>query len=313
MRYALISDIHGNFPALEGVLEDAKRQGADRYIFLGDYIFDMPFSNEVCSLVAGISNAVAVSGNKEGYLDWLDREDRSGWTHEQMGAVYETFRELTDGSRQFISGLNQHEYIASEGGNIFVCHCPHDMTSELMSLYGCDGEVYEKMEREKYTRADFLNYYKDLCESDCMKSIAEKINADVIIAGHNHIQGHAYIEDTLFVNPGSCGIPLDMERGAAYTILEETDNGYKVFERRVQYDIDALIRQSRKTEIYKCAEIWCELLFYMLKTGIALHKRVFETAGGIAAKKGECGGLFSNETWREAYKIICKDIRIPVF
>jgi predicted phosphodiesterase len=34
---ALLYDIHGNLPALEAVLEDAEREGVDRYLLGGDY------------------------------------------------------------------------------------------------------------------------------------------------------------------------------------------------------------------------------------------------------------------------------------
>ncbi len=33
MKYALISDIHSNMPALSAVLEDAKQMGVDKYVF----------------------------------------------------------------------------------------------------------------------------------------------------------------------------------------------------------------------------------------------------------------------------------------
>ena len=32
MKYAVISDIHGNYHAFEAVLEDAKAQGVDIYV-----------------------------------------------------------------------------------------------------------------------------------------------------------------------------------------------------------------------------------------------------------------------------------------
>ena len=38
MKFAIISDIHGNLPSLNAVLEDAERNGAESYIFVGDYI-----------------------------------------------------------------------------------------------------------------------------------------------------------------------------------------------------------------------------------------------------------------------------------
>ena len=47
MRIAIISDVHGNYPALLSVVEDAVSNHVDKFIFAGDYIFDLPFSNEV--------------------------------------------------------------------------------------------------------------------------------------------------------------------------------------------------------------------------------------------------------------------------
>ncbi len=38
MRTAIISDIHSNLGALEAVLEDIDRRGADRIVCLGDII-----------------------------------------------------------------------------------------------------------------------------------------------------------------------------------------------------------------------------------------------------------------------------------
>ena len=47
MRYAIFSDIHGNLPALQAALCDAKGYSVDKYLFLGDYIRDFPWPNEV--------------------------------------------------------------------------------------------------------------------------------------------------------------------------------------------------------------------------------------------------------------------------
>ena len=35
-RYAILSDIHGNLPALEAVVADAEAQGCDIFVNLGD-------------------------------------------------------------------------------------------------------------------------------------------------------------------------------------------------------------------------------------------------------------------------------------
>ena len=54
MIYAVISDIHGNYPALKAVTYDAKAKGAEAFLLLGDYIRDTPTLNEVVA-AAGYS------------------------------------------------------------------------------------------------------------------------------------------------------------------------------------------------------------------------------------------------------------------
>ena len=48
MKYAVLSDVHGNCPALLKVLEDAKKRNIDHFIIAGDY----------CLVVPGRTNAL---------------------------------------------------------------------------------------------------------------------------------------------------------------------------------------------------------------------------------------------------------------
>ena len=47
MRVAVLSDIHGNLPALEAVLADIRQQHVDAVYCLGDLVGYAPFPNEV--------------------------------------------------------------------------------------------------------------------------------------------------------------------------------------------------------------------------------------------------------------------------
>ena len=62
MRYALLSDIHANVPALEAVLEDIQKQGVDAVYHLGDVVGYGPWPNDVIDMLraAGISG---IAGN----------------------------------------------------------------------------------------------------------------------------------------------------------------------------------------------------------------------------------------------------------
>jgi len=63
MRYALISDIHANLPALEAVLADiGQRRDVTATYHLGDLVGYAPWSNETVNLLRGFK-IPGVAGN----------------------------------------------------------------------------------------------------------------------------------------------------------------------------------------------------------------------------------------------------------
>src|SRR3954467_7694168 len=52
MKYALLSDVHGNLPALDAVLDDIARRHPDAICHLGDLVGYAPWPNEVVSRIA---------------------------------------------------------------------------------------------------------------------------------------------------------------------------------------------------------------------------------------------------------------------
>jgi len=66
-RLAVLSDIHGNLPALQAVLEDANRQPVDNFIQAGDY--------------TGGSQAPAYRRLQRGLPGWMVRGNWKGAIH----------------------------------------------------------------------------------------------------------------------------------------------------------------------------------------------------------------------------------------
>ncbi|WP_053205588.1 metallophosphoesterase family protein [Jiangella muralis] len=63
MALVVFSDVHGNLPALELMLEHAGH--ADGYVCLGDVVGYGPWSNECVDLVTALPNLVYLEGNHE--------------------------------------------------------------------------------------------------------------------------------------------------------------------------------------------------------------------------------------------------------
>ena len=67
ITYAVLSDIHGNLPALEAVIDDVSRAGASRFLVAGDLFSGVPFPLEVYHCLQTL-DAVIIKGNGEEYL-----------------------------------------------------------------------------------------------------------------------------------------------------------------------------------------------------------------------------------------------------
>jgi hypothetical protein len=61
---ALISDIHGNLPALRAVVEDARLQGVNRFLNLGDILYGPLWPRETFELLQTLDLAHRVSADR---------------------------------------------------------------------------------------------------------------------------------------------------------------------------------------------------------------------------------------------------------
>ena len=66
MKIVVFGDVHGNLPALELMVDDAKK--VDQYICLGDVVNYGPWSNECVQFIAEMENCIKIKGNHEDYF-----------------------------------------------------------------------------------------------------------------------------------------------------------------------------------------------------------------------------------------------------
>ena len=77
MKFAIISDIHGNYPALEAVMESVQRQGISHYLFAGDYCLSGPWPDKCVSKIKAVPEKHIIRGNEEKYLEDLKDKDQT--------------------------------------------------------------------------------------------------------------------------------------------------------------------------------------------------------------------------------------------
>lgn len=299
MKYAVIADVHGNWPMLKRVLDDAGRQGAEGFLFAGDYCIRAPWPNEVTQALRAANPAWIVRGNEEKYLHIPDGDDGqfaiSRWCRQELKPEY----------RDWLDSLPERVDLSCEGVEIHMAHSSEvffgdaelrRFSTRMLPLRYPDGPV-----SREFFRADVR---QTLERDERFQRRLAALPGGVYIFGHTHSQWHARFGDHLLINPGACGQPLDCQAsfGAPYTLLTVERGRATVEERRVPCDAEALIAQVKASGQYRAAPVWSELVFREWREGRENATYFLRYAEAYAGRIGDAARPFSRSTFRAAYE-----------
>jgi predicted phosphodiesterase len=228
MRYALVSDIHANLPALEAVLAHIAAHAPDTPIYhLGDLVGYAPWPNEVVTKLRdwGISG---VAGN-------YDSTVATGYKH--CGCKYEDARqeelshlsfawtlEHTSGaSKRWLEKLPFRIDLRPLGG--------HTGGPTVVLLHG--NQVLNTVYVDEERSDDFL--------ARAGEAVGAKAG-DVVCFGHTHQPWQRVVCGVHFVNTGSVGRPKDGDPRAGYVLLDVSPGGTTLEFVRVEYDVERAAR-----------------------------------------------------------------------
>lgn len=265
MKYAVLSDIHGNIEALEAVLNDMKKHNPDKVIVLGDIIGYGPNPRECLIKTAEIADVLLI-GNHE-------KEAVVPEENEMCGDA----REMLEWTLRQLEGLPQWEAIkkgikekghdamatARQDGLLFVHASPEKPIVQYVwpghpSHYIVFNDQIDNYLAELLAQSDashafcghthapaLLTEYRNRALFDN----GNDYNRESTFIGPNTIfyvpSGNAVVRDTMFqkdnvefnkakmiINPGSVGQPRDGNPDASYAIYD----GSSVEFIRVPYD-----------------------------------------------------------------------------
>lgn len=244
MRYALISDIHGNIEALDAVLADIDARGdggsfVDAIYHLGDLVGYSSRPNEVVARLRE-SGIAGVAGNYDstvatGYKH-CGCKSESARQEELAHISYEyTLRATSPQTKRYLAGLPFSLDLRPLGG--------HLAGPRLVLVHGTPvlNTVYFTEDRSG-----------DFCRK--MATVAGLRAGDVLAFGHTHKPWSRAVDGVTFVNTGSVGRPKDGDWRAGYVLVDlgreeqsgEGGAGPRLEFVRVPYDIDTTIAGVRR-------------------------------------------------------------------
>ncbi|MBI2538008.1 MAG: metallophosphoesterase family protein [Gemmatimonadetes bacterium] len=227
MRYALISDIHANLPALEGVLHHVgQRRNVTATYHLGDLVGYAPWPNETVELLRGF-RIVGVAGN-------YDSPVATDYKH--CGCKYEDPRQE---ELSHISYRWTREHVRP-GTKAYLASLPFRL--DLRPLGGHVAKPSVILVHGTPT-LNTLYWTEDRPDAFClqMAQVAGAKPGDVIAFGHTHRPWHRVVAGIRFVNTGSVGRPKDGDWRACYVMLEIRDGDVRVEFVRVEYDLEKAV------------------------------------------------------------------------
>jgi predicted phosphodiesterase len=223
MNLAIISDIHGNLPALEAVLAEIDGAAPDDLWCLGDVVGYGAEPNECTELVRERCS-LSLAGNHD--LAVLDAIDISSFSPAAAEAAQWTQSQLTDEAREFLGGL----HAADETQEVALYHAsPRDHVWEYVLWPEQAGECIAKQAR----RIALIGHsHIALCFRAADDGDPDSTEGAQVSAGTQL----DLREGRWLLNPGSVGQPRDGDPRAAWLELD-TENWTATY-RRTEYEID---------------------------------------------------------------------------
>lgn len=274
-RLAVLSDIHGNLPALEAVLADVRQFTVDGAILAGDYTGG-PQPMETIRLLRSLGGWM-IRGNGDTGLVRYDRGDApSAWhTHHQFSIMRWAYDLLDEETLVFFASLPVQRTVEVDGAApIRVVHGSPRSETEGLLPGGELGSV-------------------DLALS--------QVDEPVLVCGHTHRPWQWRHSGRLALNPGAVCGPLDGYIGAQYALLTWDDQRWAVEHRAVPYDIERLRVSFEESGLLDQGGALARALLLCLVTGRNVWREFLTHARALAAQAGSGGGgVVPDDVWERA-------------
>ena len=236
MRAAICSDIHGNLPALEAVLEAADEAGAEELWVVGDLVAHGPHPAQTVRrlrdlattrpvrVVRGNTDRHTTTGQLSPFLLGLDpaqHPDKESQVRESKAAFAWTRLAVEEaGCLDWLADLPAEIRLTlPDGTGVLLVHAAPGTD---------DGPGLFAEQSDDELRAAGI-------------AEARANGVGLVVAGHTHVPMDRAVDGVRVVNLGSVSVPVTPDPRAMWTLLAADADGYTLEHRRTAYDLEQVI------------------------------------------------------------------------
>lgn len=243
MKVAVISDIHGNFQALESVLADIQKNKCDQIFCLGDLAMAGPQPRTVLDYIMNrCQDWVIIKGNTDKMITEFDLKmyDKMQKKFPVMAnALLDDVDIIEQDKKDFLASLPEQKSIMVEGVSVLLVHgSPRKINEDILPGMKI-SEVQE---------------------------IIDGVNEELILCGHTHVPcGYQTLTKQTVVNVGSVGRPMTGVPKANYAIFDFENGTFSVEHRVVDYDYNLAASLVRARQFEGSSELADQLIMPILR------------------------------------------------
>lgn len=273
MKLAVISDVHGNYKALEAFLAYIGKNPVEGIVCLGDYVTDSPYPQRTMELIYGMKEKYTcymLRGNREDYLI-QNFHNPQGWhPSSPNGALFYTSKHVTEEDIHFYEDLPTEERLDFQGlPSMMICH-------------GAPGIVRGNLEADKTLK----------------EKVMQELDTPWLLGGHSHHQELDVLFGKTYLNPGSLGLCIDKKgRHAQFAVLDGREGEWNAQLLTIDYDVDSFLRDFAKSGLDEYGMVLNRAVKKTLLTG---ENYFFSCVRMVQEMTGLPLHKIPEEVWQEA-------------
>jgi putative phosphoesterase len=239
-RIAVLSDIHGNLPALEAVAAEIRREKPDAVLVAGDLVLNGPHPNGCVDALRLLESegALIVSGNTDiavGDFDYGSAypQYQDGVPETITAAAEWAHDELGDDQLDWLRRLPSERRLRADGDTlVLVVHASPGSQTRGFDQALDNNVIFER---------------------------AAATDARVICVGHTHLPEVRDLGFKVIVNDGSCGFVFDGEATASWAMVTIANGTVDAVIRRTAFDAlsvaNAISARGLPGDVYRAATV----------------------------------------------------------